>query len=316
MRQKGFPLGEFSGPISFRRPARVFKDVAQVLVAYAEESVVDEELALATVDTITTFLINPPERVDVARHFPIPEYSNLAELLLKSASSGSSVPIVVPVCPDYPEGGYELGSGSSLTASRFLHRFPSLQQLFSDRGFDISVKIDVADVEIFDPIISKRLAMTADGFFRKTNSTIEEIRKESLRRGLGNSVTVGSMLDRFTAHGVDYVSRQQELAGQLLNHSGRKVKQVMAALIKERIANEDYQDLELTVENEYREAAAYEIAGYAAYGELVGAGALICSPDAESAVPGYNFLKKDSSTISPTAFIKPPRKEHRGLFTD
>lgn len=298
------------------RESRIFKNVAQVLVAYAEESVVDEKSVLATVDTIATFLINPPEIVDVARHFPMSEYSNLAELLLKSAFSGNPVPIVVPVCPDYPESGYQPGGGAGLTARRFLHSFPSLQQLFADHGFDVSVEIDVADVEIFDPIISKRLAMTADGFFRKTNSTIEEIRTETLRRGLGDSITVGSMCDRFMERGVDYVSRQQKLATQILDHSGRKVGQVMAGLIKERIADEDYQDLELTTDAEFREAAAFELAGYAAYGELIGPDALICSPDAQSAVPGYNFLKKDNSIISPTAFIKLPRRKHASLFFD
>lgn len=261
-------------------------------------------------------MINSPERIDFARHFPVSEYSNLAELLLKSASSGKPIPIVVPVCPDYPESGYQLGAGAGLTARRFLHRLPFLQKLFTNRGLDISVEIDVADVEIFDPLISRRLAMVASEFFRKTNSTIEEIRRESLGQGLGNFVKVGSMQDRLKARGVDYSLRQQELASQLLVHSGRKVKQTLAGLIKERIANEDYHDLELTTDVEFRQAAAFELAGYAAYGELIGASALICSPDAQSAVPGYNFLKKDNSTISPTAFIKPPRREHGNLFTE
>lgn len=285
------------------------------MIANLEESTLSPKDARAVIDVITKLLLDPPN-IDIARHFPLPEYSNLIELLLESSSCGTPLPIVVPVCPDYPESGYELGGGAGLTARRFLHRFPSLQQLFSDRGLDISVEIDVADVEILDPIISKRLAMTKDGFFRRINSTIEEIRQESFRRGLGNSVTVGSMTDRFTECGVDYVSRQQELAAQILGHSGRKVRQVMAGLIKARIANEDYRDLELSTEAEYREAAAYELAGYAAYGELIGADAFICSPDAQSAVPGYNFLKKDNSTISPTAFIKSPRREHASLFFD
>ena len=221
-------------------------------------------------------MINPPERVDIARHFPLPEYSNLLEILLKHSVSGSPVPIVVPVCPDYPETGYQLGGGAGLTA--------------------------------------RRLAMPAAGFFQMTNSTVEEIRKEILLYGFGDSIGVGSMLDYFVSDGVDYASRQEELARQILDHSGRKVKQVIAGLIKERIANEDYQDLQLGTETEFSQAAAYELAGYAAYGELVGSVALICSPDAQSAVPGYNFLKKNNSDISPTALIKPPKREHGSLF--
>ena len=283
------------------------------MIADSEESTLCPNDAHMVIDLVTRLLLDPPN-IDVARHFPLPEYSNLTKLLLESSSCGTPLSIVVPVCPDYPESGYELGGGASLTARRFLDRFPALQQLFADSDFDISVEIDIADVEILDPIISKRLAMTTDEFFRKTNSTVEEIRKESFRRGLGNSVTVGSMLDRFAAYGVDYSSRQQELADQILAHSGRKVRQVMAGLIKERISNEDYQDLELTTDDKFRQAAAYELAGYAAYGELIGSDALICSPDAQSAVPGYNFLKKNASEISPTAFIKPPRREHGSLF--
>ena len=261
-------------------------------------------------------MINPPERVDIARHFPLPEYSNLLEILLKHSVSGSPVPIVVPVCPDYPETGYQLGGGAGLTARRFLHRFPDLRRLFSSRGFDISVTIQVADVEIFDSVISRRLAMPTAGFFQMTNSTIEEIRKEILLYGFGDSIGVGSMLDYFVSDGVDYASRQEELARQILDHSGRKVKQVIAGLVKERIANEDYQDLQLGTKTEFSQAAACELAGYAAYGELIGADALICSPDAQSAVPGYNFLKKNAAEISPTAFVKPPRREHGGLFFD
>jgi hypothetical protein len=285
------------------------------LIAHLEEATLYQNDANAVIDVITKLLLDPPN-IDIARHFPLPEYSSLTELLLESSSCGTPLPIVVPVCPDYPESGYQLGGGAGLTARRFLHRFPFLRQLFADHGLDVSVEIDVADVEILDPIISKRLAMTKDGFFRRINSTIEEIRKEGFRRGFGNSVTVGSMTDRFTERGVDYTSRQQELAAQILGHSGRKIRQVMAGLVKERIANEDYQDLGVATETEFREAAAYELAGYAVYGEMIGPDALICSPDAQSAVPGYNFLKKDSSTISPTAFIKPPRREHGSLFAD
>lgn len=240
----------------------------------------------------------------------------MAALLLKSLSCGEPVPLVVPVCPDYPEDGYELGDGVSRTAQRFLGVLPSLQKLFTDRGFTILAEIDVADVEIFDPIISRRLAMTTDEFFRRTNHTIEAICKEVLCRGLSDSVTVGSMQRRFETSGADYALRQKELVQQLLGHSGRKVRQVREALVKERIASGDYQDLQLATEAEFREAAAYELGGYAVYGELVGSSVLICSPEAQSAIPAYNMLKRHGSHISPTALIKPPRRPHGSFFTE
>ena len=91
---------------------------------------------------------------------------------------------------------------------------------------------------------------------------------------------------------------------------------MLKLLVEERFRSEDYQDLGLSSEQEFLEAAAYEMAGYAIYGEVIGSDALICSPDAQSAVPAYNFLKEGKRTISPIAFIKPPRKERHELFID
>lgn len=281
-----------------------------------EESTLYRHHAQSALGVITELLLSPPEGIEFAEHFPIPEYENLTELLLESGSCGVPFPVTVPVCPDYPESGYELGSGVGLTTRRFLHRLPSLMKMLDDNDLQLSVEIDIADVEILDPILRKRLAMSSNEFTRRMQSTREETRKEILRRGFAHAVTVGFMSDRFAAHGVDYSLRQRELADLLLKHSGKKARRALKLLMEERLRSEDYQDLGLSSETEFLEAAAYEIAGYAAYGELIGPDALICSPDAASAVPGYNVLKKDNGAISPTAYIKPPRRIHGNIFSE
>ena len=292
------------------------------LTDYTEGLIFSGNEIKPAVKLVMGLLENQIERVDFMRDFPLVESLRLLELAIESVSCGVDLPISVPVCPDYQaESGYDdLGCGVSRTALRFLDRFPLLSGVFSKRGIKIKAEMDFADVEILDPFLGRRLNLNKDEFFSRVAASRNATKQEIASRGLADKIEVGSMLNRFQDNGIDYAVRQHQFADQILSDyslgKNRKVKLTLNALIKERTKIGDYQTLKLSSDSEYLEVAAYELAGYAVYGELIGPDALICSPDAESAIPGYNFLKKDRSTISPTAFIKPLRRGHGSLFFD
>lgn len=298
----------------------IAKKTVRFLTNYVDGLIIHEHEIKPAVELAMSLLENPIEGIDFMRNFPLAETCGILELAIESVSCGVDLPIVVPACPDYPESGYELGNGPSRTATMFLNRFSALEKFFLGYGIDVKTEIDIADVEILDPFLGRRLNLKQDEFFARISATQSAVEQEILSQGLVGKVSVCSMLGRFQDLGVDYPVRQQELSSRILSDyssgQNRKVRLTLNALVKERIKIGDYQSLGLSSDSEHLEAAAYELAGYAAYGELIGSDALICSPDAQSAVPGYNFLKKDNSAISPTAFIKPSRREHGSLFAD
>ncbi len=271
------------------------------------ESFLKQEEASAAIGLLGELLINPPALTEFARYFPKMEYQNLAILISEAVSCGVDVILRVPVCPDYQDGYDKLGSGVGAAAKRFLNVVTNIADVFHHRNINISLAIDVADTEGVDFFLMPRLRVNKDEFFHRVSMTRRAIKEEIETRQIAIPLEIRSMLDEFRQAGIDYGMRQGELSKVFLDQSNKANSQLVDELSKERVRIGDYEDLGLKNE-EFREAAAFELAGYALYGELVGADELICSPDAKSAIKAYNILKKDPATISPTLYIGGERK--------
>lgn len=313
LRKRGFKISHFRSTTSFEHERAIFKDIRRLALSHLLHFGPLKNSAVVTVkEILLEFLLNPPSSVDFARHFTKSEFISFAQLAYQTAEREAPFPIVAPVCPDYPEVGYELGSDVSLTAKRFLDVFPSLVQPLERHGCIPSAMIHVADTEIEDRFLSTRLRDSREEFLRKTAVTQDAIQREIRHRSLTN-VVVSSMLGLCEEKGIAYAERQEACVEKILKNPSVKTTKVLDRLVKERTAIGDFQDLGLVAE-EYRIAAAYELAGYAVYGDIIGADAFICSPDAESAVPAYNMLKEDKANISPTAFVKRRKDRSYELF--
>lgn len=315
LREQGFSIDHFRNPKSFDRERNIFSYIKKYILRQTlQENSTNIGDVQTVVGIVLEFLLKPLSRIDAFTSFPCEEYKNLAKLTLQSVESKQPLLIAVPVCPDYPESGYEMGTGAGITAKRFLNIYPAIVEVFKKFGISIQARIDVADADGIDPFLSQKLGVTRDEFFRRIQHTRQAIQMETETRGLSTEIEVASMLETCAENGFDYVKKQEEYVEELLKLDCGKPAKVFSALISERLRKQDFQLLGLTDESEYKLAAAYELAGYAAYGETIGNSAVICSPDAQSAIPAYNMLKKDKYKISPVIGIKSGREHKNELF--
>ncbi|MBI5356586.1 hypothetical protein HZB78_03150 [Candidatus Collierbacteria bacterium] len=258
-------------------------------------------------------MLAAPPGFDVARHFPKAEYPRITDLVYESISCGVPIPISAATCPDYLAGGYNLGSGIGDYARTFLTKLPELIKIFKRREFQVNIDLVVADGDAVDPFLMSRRNIDVEEFLRRTRQTQAAIQTEIKRQGLGD-VTVSSLLDQCKELGIDYAPALEIAAGEILKKKDGKVQKVRDALIKERLQNGEFQQLGLLPE-EYEQSSAYELAGYALYGALVGPDAIVCTMSSTSAVAGLNMLKTDPNTVSPTIYVY-EKKEKYGLFID
>ncbi len=314
LRQMGYAISEFSGTGSFGFHSTVMDEVRKKVFIPRVGSGVSRENVQNVSRQVADILVSSPEGSNFGLYSPKQEYSNLAKILLESTLSGIPVKLVCPVCPDYPEKGYEVGSGVGRTGLRLLNALPGLTSIFSKYGAEVAVDIHIADVEVFDSFLGTRLNISQNEFLKRTGKSIESTAKEIGLRNLGLNVRVGSMLEYFNSLGVNYPLSQLEFARSILSSTNKKVQTTLNSLTQERVKRGDFDSLHLS-QDKFLEAAAFELAGYSVLGEAVGGTSIICSPDAQSAVSAYNFLKADPLKVTPTFFIKPERKnKHVDLF--
>lgn len=262
---------------------------------------------------VTDLMLAAPPGFDVARHFPKAEYPRITDLAYESASCGVPIPISVATCPDYLVGGYSLGSGIGDYAKTFLTKLPELIKIFKRREFRVDIDLVVADGDAVDPFLMSRRNINMEAFLCQTRQTQAAIQTEIKRRGL-DCVTTSSLLDQCEELGIDYARELEIAAGEILRKKDGKVQKVRDALIQERLQNGEFQQLGLLPE-EYEQASAYELAGYALYGALVGSDAIVCTMSSTTAVAGLNMLKVDPNTVSPTIYVY-EKKERHELFID
>lgn len=228
----------------------------------------------------------------------IPQFVNL---LFEARLSDIPVQIVAPVCPDYVDN-YQLGGGIGKTAEKVLRTFPDIQKLFARYGFETSLRIDIADVEAFDPAILAASSETTDSFLGKIQSTRAEIER-SIKAGLFtlSSIDVNTMTELFTQAQFDYVRTSARNAYEILSATEGKKARVRDQLIEERQRLGDVDHID---QNRVPSLISYELGGYAAYGEFVSGSALILTPDAMSAVPAYHFGVYRPDEFSPIIYLR------------
>lgn len=311
----GYAIPPYAGPKSMARMVSVLESVREEFHAAVENLFVYPSEAAAVGLLSCDFLLAPPAGVDFARHFPLQEFPRFAELVMESISCGVPLELNAATCPDYLKDSYELGEGIGEYGRKLLDKIPALQEQFKRRGITIAFDLVVADCDAVDPFLRSKMFLPIERFLSKTRQTQGAIVDEVQRLGLGEVVTVDSMLSRCEERGINYVGEQIKFAEQVLAKSDGKIGKVKAGLIKERTDNGEYQQLGLPAE-EYEIAAAYELAGYAVYGALVGPDAVVCSMASLSAVAGLNMLKNDRLQVSPTMYLYEKKQKMRELFID
>lgn len=261
-----------------------------------------QEVQSACVDSsklALELLLQPPKGIEVCTRNPKIELPQLAKLLVRSKLYDQPVPFMVPCCPDTNQ--YRLGDGLGEVVPKGLDYCDEVQQLFTKHGFKARFDVQVADVEGLDPVILARTGETTESHFAKTSETIRKAQLEVAKRGLEDFVEVRSMQSAFTETGLEYGAMQAVAVERIVASQDRKVNKTIDGLLAERVklGNFDHFDGEAR-----RELVVAELAGYAAYGAMVGGNAAILSPDAMSAIPAYHYSLETPEQFSPVLYAK------------
>lgn len=244
-------------------------------------------------------LLQPPKGIEVCSRNPKAELPQLAKLLVQSKLYDQPVPFMVPCCPDTNQ--YRLGDGLGEIVPKGLDYCEDVQQLFAKHGFKARFEVQVADVEGLDPVILDRTGETTESHFAKTSETIRKARQEVAKRGHEDFMVVRSMQTAFAETDMDYEAVQAIAVERIGASHDRKVNKTVDGLLAERVklGNFDRFDGEAR-----RELVIAELAGYAAYGAMVGGRAAILSPDAMSAIPAYHYSLETPEQFSPVLYAK------------
>ena len=300
-----------TGQLKFQHEA-IKKMVNNVLIPTFDREYLTRDGLQKTVDTVLHLMFNKLPNSSFGTHFLKEETHVITELLLEADSCGVPLLIPAPVCPDYLNGSYVLGDAIGDYARSLVKKIPQVRRFFQERGFEVVFELDVADGDAEDEFLEPLLGIPKEEFLRRTKLTQEAIRGEIAKHHL-EGIEVGSLLTRAQEMGVDYRTRQKELAQQILDLRLRRTDQALNSLVKLR--EEELEKLGIK-KGQYSTAAAYELAGYSLYGELIGPDGLILitSPMAGVCVTAINFLKDKSTEFSPTLYIRDKKEKVTGLF--
>lgn len=232
---------------------------------------------------------------------PKKEIPRLVEMLAESCLNDRPVSIVVPVCPDYGQVGYQLRNGIGPAAQKALRALPEISALLNKHGFPTHIRIDVADVEAQDSAILQATGESESSFLSKVRETRDKIASAALLAGISGTVDVQMMSQAFAREGRNYADSQATIARQLETAPTSTAAQVAEQLRRERSKLGDFSGLD---EATQRSLVNHELAGYTAYGQLIGGSAIIASPDSMSAIPAYHFAASSPDTFSPVVYIK------------
>lgn len=283
-----------------------------VLIPTFEREYLTIEALKKTMNTVLHLMFNKLSGSSFGTHFLQEETSTVTELLLEANSCGVPLLITAPVCPDYLKGGYVLGESIGDYARNLVKNIPRVRRFFQEHGFEIVFELDIADGDAEDEFLEPLLGIPKEEFLRRTKLTEEAVKRE-IEKQHAEGVEVGSLLTRTRQMGVDYRSRQKELAQQIFDFRLRRTDQALNSLTK--IREGEFEELGLQ-KSQYLLAAAYELAGYSLYGELIGPDGLILitSPMAGVCVTAINFLKDNSAQFSPTLYLREKKEKVTGLF--
>lgn len=261
----------------------------------------EADITAACIDSarlVLSLILAPPKGVDICTRNPKVEFPQLARGLLYSRLHEKAVPFVVPACPDTNQ--YRLGDGLGEVVPKALSYCEQLQDYLDRQDFSAVFDVQVADVEGLDAVILENTGETSESHFAKTKATIEKARVRVDELGL-TDVTVSSMQEQFVKRGLSYTEEQKQAAKTIDNSQEKRVRKTVDGLLEERVGLGNFARFDESVR---RELVVSELAGYAAYGAMVGGEAVILSPDAMSAIPAYHFAVERPEKYSPVMYAK------------
>ncbi len=264
----------------------------EVSEAYNAASIIGAEIVL-------DFTLDAPVGISVCERNPKFELPLLASFGTIAAFDGVPVHFVVPCCPD--NDLYKLGSGLGRIVPKGLSASEMIHDRMSLFGIKSMFDIQLADVEASDPVLLRAMKETTESFLEKVSGTMDATRAEVDRMGASEYMAVSSMQDAFNLRGINYLQTQSRAADAVIKTSNKGVKNTYNELLCEREKLRDFAGFD---EKEKRDLVASELAGYAAYGEMVDGKSIILSPDAVSAVPAYHYLITDKKGYSPVMYMR------------
>lgn len=245
---------------------------------------------------------NPIEGLDFFSRNPKQEVPRFVDLLLQSRLSGDPIQVVFPTCPDYAGVGYQLKDDIGVIGQKVLRTLPILCSLFEEHGFVLNARIDLADVEVYDASILCATGETETSFLSKVEKTRNKIEAQIQSLSLGkNRVRVARMSQVFGDAGHDYAHDQLSISPQIAGAVFGSQAKVRDQLMAERNRLGDFAGIEDSLQ---KTMVSNELAGYAAYGNIIAGKAIIASPDAMSAIPAYHFSTVKPEEFSPVIYIK------------
>lgn len=295
LKESGY-FDAFDNPRQYKMQAEIVETAIKNVSCLTNE----RELVADTAFLVFESLMAPPPGTEFFQRFPKEEVGQFCQLTVESRVGGSPIPIVSPVCPDY-QGHYRLSNGVGKTAEKVLVNLAKVKAVFEKRNFLVSIMMQVADVEAYEPLILQASGETTASFLQKTRGSIVAIQERIEQMGLSNLISCGSMLESFTVNNLDYFKLKELNSREIINHGGRKVARATEALIEERRRLGDFDRID---GEQHKPLAADELANYATYGDLVNGKAMILSPDSHSSMAAYNFLRGDAKKFNPTIFVK------------
>ena len=310
LREAGYSFSPFDSPRQFKKQADILSAAVEAASGLTDEA----EIIRDTVYLVLDGLVAAPQGMEFFQRFPHEEVVQFCRLAVTSRVNQLPIPVACPVCPDYDQSGYKLNSGIGLAMSRVLKQKDNLLDFFSRRNFTVSVDVQVADVEMLEPLILTASGETQSSFLIKTTQTIKAIETMVQQLGLSEIIKVRSMAAAFAEAGQFYPDLKNMNKEEILNvlaMNGRKIRRAIEALVAERVRLGDYDSIDPEL---HCEMAAEELADYATFGDFVAGQAVILSPDALSAMPAYNFLRGREKLINPTIYLKPVKQKKLDIF--
>ena len=309
LREVGYGFNNFDRPQNFKMQA----EIVDLAIKSAGSLTAEPGIVIDTAYLVLDSLLNAPRGFEFFSRFPKEEVVQFCRLAVNSREQGIALPVVCPVCPDYPEtGGFSMSGGIGYAADLVLNSLPPLINFFARRNLKFSMEIHVADVEVFNPIILEYSGETEESFLSKIASTTIKISDELSRLNATNFVFVTQMSAVFLREGLDYKTLHNRNIELIQNSQSGKLIRARNALLTERIKENDFDYFNT---NEKTMFVDGELADYASYGDLIDGRAVILSPDASSAVPAYNFLRTghDGKLVNPTIYLY-KKKSETGRF--
>lgn len=240
--------------------------------------------------------------LDYFRSNPHEELGNFANLVYQSKARNTQIKLVSSTCPDYEPRSYLLRDGIGIFAERTIEGFTKVKNTFSKFGVDPKLELHLADGDLIDPVALRLSGESESSFSKKISTSVEKIsnkvadlKMENIDISVMSSLFESGLSGYSSAH-----SSAKEVIKKLHNDGNRRVRSAIANLKKERIELGDFDSISNPdVQNEL---VIGELAGYLAYGQVIGSSAPIISPGAMSVVSAYNF-GKSYSQVSPIIYI-------------